>query len=180
MLETGGIRLNLAATEPFLSAAELDELAVPVAHVVQALEEGKTPGSEFLGWLDLPVRIGEADLEAIEAEAARVRDFADVWVVVGIGGSYLGARAVLEALGGPAAGSPEILFAGTGLCSVALQDTLRRLQDREFGICIISKSGTTLEPAVAFRMLRSELVRRWGADEAAKRITAITEAQIDS
>ena len=177
MLEAGGIRLNLAATEPFLSTAELDELAAPVAHVVQALEEGKTPGSEFLGWLDLPARISEADLEAVEAEAARVRDFADVWVVVGIGGSYLGARAVLEALGGPAAGSPEILFAGTGLCSVALQDTLRRLRDREFGICIISKSGTTLEPAVAFRLLRSELVRRWGANEAAKRITAITDAE---
>ena len=176
MIEAGGIRLDLTATRNFLPEAELDALAGPVAAAVRELEEGSSPGAEFLGWLDLPDRITDTELDLIEAEAARVRDFAETWVVIGIGGSYLGSRAVLDALGGAGAGAPDILFAGTGLCSAALDEVLKRVTDREFGICIISKSGTTLEPAVAFRLLRAELTQRLGAAETARRITAITDA----
>ena len=98
-------------------------------------------------------------------------------MVVGIGGSYLGARAVLEALGGPAADAPEILFAGTSLCSAGLSRVLDRTAAREPALVVISKSGTTLEPAVAFRLLRAQLVARYGAAAAARRITAVTDAR---
>jgi glucose-6-phosphate isomerase len=174
MLERQGIGLDVAGAEAFLPAGAVDGVADDVARVAAELEEGRGPGSDFLGWLDLPGRIGEQDFAALEASAARARE-ADTCVVVGIGGSYLGARAVLEALGGPAAGRPEILVAGTGLCSATLQRVLDRIAGRDFRLCVISKSGTTLEPAVAFRILRAELERRHGAAGAAGRITAITD-----
>ncbi len=176
MIETCGIRLDFSGTEDHLPPGDVDALAPAVDRAAEELATGTSPGADYLGWLDLPTRITPAELDAVEAEAARVGEFADAWVVVGIGGSYLGSRAVLEALGGEKQGSPEIFFAGTGLCSVDLDRTLRRLSGRAFGIGVISKSGTTLEPAVAFRMLRAALVERWGPREAADRITAITDA----
>jgi glucose-6-phosphate isomerase len=175
MIESCGIRLDFTGTEDFLPPAELDAMEPAVAAVAEELADGTSPGADFLGWLDLPSRISDDELAAIEAEAERVREFADAWVVVGIGGSYLGARAVLEALGGPAEGAPEVLFAGTGLCSAGLAATLKRLEGREFGVGVISKSGTTLEPAVAFRILRALLVEKHAAGGAARRITAITD-----
>jgi glucose-6-phosphate isomerase len=171
-----GIRLDISGTEGFLPAADLDALAAPVAAVAAELAAGTGPGSDFLGWLDLPESITEADLAAVEAEAARLRGLADCVVVVGIGGSYLGARAVLEALGGPAPGAPEILFAGTGLCPATLGRVLDRAASREPALIVISKSGTTLEPAVAFRLLRAQLEQRYGQD-AARRIAAVTDAR---
>lgn len=174
MLETQGLRLDVSAAEQFLSAGAVDGLASRVADVAGELESGQGPGSEFLGWMGLPTAIGSDELDAMQASGARARDV-DVYVVVGIGGSYLGARAVLEALGGASGGGPEIVFAGTGLCSATLDRVLRKVAGREFRICVISKSGTTLEPAVAFRLLRAELERRHGAQGAADRITAITD-----
>ncbi|HPF69463.1 MAG TPA: glucose-6-phosphate isomerase [Candidatus Krumholzibacteria bacterium] len=176
MDSTAGIRLDISGTEAFLPAADLDGLAGPVTAAAAELAAGTGPGSDFLGWLDLPARIGEAELAAVEAAAARLRGLADCCVVVGIGGSYLGARAVLEALGGPAPGAPELLFAGTGLCPATLGRVLDRVAQREPALCVISKSGTTLEPAVAFRLLRADLERRYGA-RAAERIVAITDAR---
>jgi len=176
MQTIGGIRLDIDGTAGFLPAADLDALAPPVAEAAAGLAAGTGPGAEFLGWLDLPDRVGEADLAAIEAEAARLRGLADCCVVVGIGGSYLGARAVLEALGGPAPGAPELLFAGTGLCPATLGRVLDQAAAREPAVCVISKSGTTLEPAVAFRLLRDRLQERYG-DGAARRIVAITDAR---
>lgn len=175
MIETRGIRLDFTGTEAFLPPGEVDALEPAVAAAARELADGTSPGADFLGWLDLPSRITDEELAAVEAEAERVHEFADAWVVVGIGGSYLGARAVLEALGGPAAGAPEILFAGTGLCSAGLQDVLDRLEGREFGVGVVSKSGTTLEPAVAFRLLRAILVQKHAGAGAARRITAITD-----
>ena len=172
-----GITLDIDGTEDFLPPADLDALAAPVAEVAAELSAGTGPGSDFLGWLDLPERIGEAELAAVEAEARRLRGLADCCVVVGIGGSYLGTRAVLEALGGPAPGAPEILYAGTGLCPATLGRTLDRAAAREPVVCVISKSGTTLEPAVAFRLLRAHLVARYGAEHAARRIAAVTDAR---
>jgi len=174
MLETQGIKLDVSAAESFLEKGALEGVAGRVATVATELENGEGPGAEFLGWRDLPGRISASDLEAMTAAADRART-AEVYVVVGIGGSYLGARAVLEALGGGAKNRPEIVFAGTGLCSATLDRALRKIAGRDFRVCIISKSGTTLEPAVAFRILRTELERRYGSAEAAKRITAITD-----
>ena len=174
MLETQGIRLDVSAAEKFLAPGAVDALADQVRTVATELENGQGPGAEYLGWLGLPGSITEDDLAAMQASGDRARS-AEVYVVVGIGGSYLGARAVLEALGGTAAGCPEIVFAGTGLCSATLDRVLRKIEGRDFRVCVISKSGTTLEPAVAFRLLRAELEKRYGLDGAAERITAVTD-----
>ncbi len=174
MLETQGIRLDVSAAEDFLAAGAVDGLAAQVTAVASELENGQGPGADYLGWLGLPTAITDDDLAVMQASGDRARD-AEVYVVVGIGGSYLGARAVLEALGGAAAGYPEIVFAGTGLCSATLDRVLRKVANRDFRVCVISKSGTTLEPAVAFRLLRAELTRRYGPEGAADRITAVTD-----
>jgi glucose-6-phosphate isomerase len=177
MIEVGGIKLDISGLDGFLDQGEIEARSTRVAAVARKLEDGTCLGSEFLGWLDLPEKITDAELSAIEATAARVREDADSYVVIGIGGSYLGARAVLESLGGPAAGHPEILFAGTGLCSATLNRVLARVREREFRLCVISKSGTTLEPAVAFRLLRRELEQKYGRKGAAGRITAVTDVE---
>ncbi len=178
MLESGGIRLDISAAENFLPPGTLDSLSDQVATAANSLADGTCAGSEFLGWLDLPRRINSTDLGAVAASAARARADAEVYVVVGIGGSYLGARAVLDALSSdPAtAPGPEIIFAGTGLCSASLDRVLRAVDGRDFRVCVISKSGTTLEPAVAFRALRALLNAKYGRDGAAARITAVTDA----
>jgi glucose-6-phosphate isomerase len=176
-METGGIRLDISGTEEFLTPNERQDLAPAVAEAVDQLHGGTCPGSDFLGWLDLPGRIDQAELDTYTASAGRAAADSELYVVVGIGGSYLGARAVLDALGGSRPGHPEILFAGNGLCSAALDRLVRRLEDCEFRLCVISKSGTTLEPAVAFRILRRLLTDRYGAEQAASRITAVTDAQ---
>ena len=159
MLETQGIKLDVSTAESFLPAGAVDGLAAAVSVVATELENGQGPGSEYLGWLGLPAAITEAELAAMQDSGDRARA-AEVYVVVGIGGSYLGARAVLEALGGSAPGCPEIVFAGTGLCSATLDRVMKKIADRDFRVCVISKSGTTLEPAVAFRLLRGELEAR--------------------
>jgi glucose-6-phosphate isomerase len=170
-----GIGLDVSGSQRFLSAAEVDAMGPAVAAVAADLEARRGPGAEFLGWLDLPVQVPEKELVALEAAAKRARENCEVYVVVGIGGSYLGARAVLEAVG--SGEGPEVLFAGTGLCSVALDNLLLRVKDRAVRLCVISKSGTTLEPALAFRFLRTRLQDHYGPDEAARRITAVTDAR---
>ena len=169
------IKMDLSGLDDFLEPGELEAMSGRVAAVAQELENGTCPGADYLGWLDLPARITEDELAAIEATGGRAREDAEIYVVIGIGGSYLGARAVLESLGGSAAGCPEILFTGTGLCSASLERVLARVRNRDFRLCVISKSGTTLEPAVAFRLLRAELEKKYGRAGAAKRITAVTD-----
>jgi len=180
MIETNGIRLDVSAAEQFLDTGAIDALAPDVDRVATELRDGTCPGSEYLGWLNLPDAITNEDLAVIEKSAARAREDSEVYVVIGIGGSYLGTRAVLDALGsldgGPRKGHPEILFAGTGLCSASLNRILSRVIGRNFRLCVVSKSGTTLEPAVAFRTLRAVLLERYGESEAARRITAVTDA----
>ena len=185
-----GFRLDVSGTESILPPADLDALAPAVTRVAGELARGDCPGADYLGWLDLPISWTEDRLGALATAANRARSDCEVYVVIGIGGSYLGARAVLEALGqegrpeaagdGASAattGVPRILFAGTGLCSAALARLLEQVRDRELRLCIISKSGTTLEPAVAFRILRQQLLQRYGRAGAARRITAITDAE---
>jgi len=176
MNETVGIKLDISGLDDFLQPGEIEAMSDRVAAVAKELKNRTCPGADFLGWLDLPERVTEAEFATIEATAARVMEDTACYVVIGIGGSYLGARAVLEALGGPAVGRPEILFAGTGLCSANLDRVLTRVRDRDFRLCVISKSGTTLEPAVAFRLLRGELEKKYGRKGAASRITAVTDA----
>jgi glucose-6-phosphate isomerase len=176
MSDSVNIKLDLEGLEDFLPFAEIEGMSGRVTKAARELGYGTCKGAEFLGWMDLPVKITEDQFATIEAAGAQAAADAEVYVVIGIGGSYLGARAVLEALGGAAGGHPEILFAGTGLCSATLARVLARIRDRDFRLCVISKSGTTLEPAVAFRILRAELEKRYGREGAAGRITAVTDA----
>ena len=133
-------------------------------------------GKDFLGWMDLPDRM-TGDFDAIEQAAGRIREDSDVLVVVGIGGSYLGARAAIEACSPffPRSG-PEVLFAGHNIDGEYLQQLLAYLEGKRVSINIISKSGTTTEPALAFRVLRQWMQLRYGREQSAKRIYATTDA----
>lgn len=131
-------------------------------------------GSDMLGWLDLP-RAPRQDIEAIEDRAKRIQDESDRLVVIGIGGSYLGAKAVIEAL--PAEAAFPVIFAGVNLSPEYHERILAELEGSRFALCVISKSGTTLEPAIAFRLFRKKLVERFGERDARKRIVAVTDRE---
>ena len=176
MIDSTGIKLDITGTETHLPPDQVDALAPAVTRAAADLAAGACPGADYLGWLDLPESISAEELKTYTEAAAQARDDTEICVVIGIGGSYLGAHAVLNALK-PAGDAPEIIFAGTGLCSAGLSDILAHIRDRHFRLCVISKSGTTLEPAVAFRMLRNILIEKYGPRESAKRITAITDAR---
>ena len=149
------------------------------AHVL--LSDRSGPGGENLGWLDLPVREPAEELLRICKAAERIRKDSDVCVVVGVGGSYLGARAAIELLQGPnhnfgkGKGDPQIFFAGNTLSTRHWNELMRLLEGKDFSVIVISKSGTTMEPAIAFRGLRWMLERKYGTDEASRRIYAVTD-----
>ena len=145
------------------------------------LSEGTGAGHDFLGWMDLPVRDPTREIRRIQRAANRIREESDVCVVVGIGGSYLGPRAAIELLQGPnhnmgkGKGDPQIYFAGNSLSTRHWNELNRLLDGKDFSIIVISKSGTTTEPAIAFRGLRWLLERRYGTDGANARIYAVTD-----
>ena len=149
------------------------------AHMM--LTEGTGGGSDYLGWMDLPTEEETAEIRRIKAVAARIRENSDVFVVIGIGGSYLGPRAAIELLQGcnrnmgKGKGDPMILFAGNTLSTRAWNELVRLLEGKDFSIAIISKSGTTTEPAIATRALRWMLERKYGTEGAKKRTFAITD-----
>ena len=157
------------------------EKAVFDAHMMLTDKNGR--GSDFLGWLDLPVETETEEIARIRAAAKTIRETSDVFVVVGIGGSYLGPRAAIELLQGPnrnlgkGKGDPMILYAGNTLSTRAWNELVKLLEGRDFSLCLISKSGTTTEPAIATRALRWLLERRYGTDGAKKRTYAITDPQ---
>ena len=161
---------------PDLLAMEKEVFA---AH--KTLTEGTGAGNDFLGWLNLPVREPTEEIKRIQAAAQRIRSDSDVCVVVGIGGSYLGPRAAIELLQGPnhnigkGRGDPQIFFAGNGLSPRHWNELQRLLEGKDFSVIVISKSGTTTEPAIAFRGLRWMLERKYGTDGANSRIYAITD-----
>ena len=149
------------------------------AHMM--LTEGTGEGSDYLGWMDLPTEEETAEIRRIKAAAAQIRENSDVFVVIGIGGSYLGPRAAIELLQGcnrnmgKGKGDPMILFAGNTLSTRAWNELVRLLEGKDFSIAIISKSGTTTEPAIATRALRWMLERKYGTEGAKKRTYAITD-----
>ena len=159
---------QLAAIEPKVAAA----------HAV--LESGKGAGNDFLGWLRLPVDYDKEEFARIQKAAKKIQSDSEALVVIGIGGSYLGARAVVELIQSPnynlkKKGTPDIFFAGNTLSTDAVLETLELIGDRDFSINVISKSGTTTEPAVAFRIFKAALEAKYGKEEAAKRIYATTD-----
>ncbi len=174
------IQLDLSGTEPFIRPEEWKAIAPQVEAAAQLLEQRCGLGADFLGWLDLPVRLDSAELQRIEAAAQRIRSQSEVLVVIGIGGSYLGAQAALEFCrptlrGKPSGGALEVFFAGTHLSGLYLKQLIRAIGGRDFSVNIISKSGTTLEPALAFRFFRRLLEERYGLAGARERIYATTD-----
>ncbi len=165
------VKVDLSGALGFLDSAGPDYGAASLAH--KALADGIWAGAEFTGWRQLPRRVQGEELKKIQTAAERIRDTSQVLVVVGIGGSYLGARAGIELIR-PKNG-PEVIFAGNGLSPDDLNDKIERLGDRDFSVNVVSKSGTTLEPAVAFRVFRGLLEKKYGA-AAKKRIYATTDA----
>ena len=145
------------------------------------VEEGTGVGNAFLGWVNLPTATTDAELREMEKAAADIRRECDVVVVIGIGGSYLGTKAVLDALQPgklcKSKGIPEILYAGNSLSADYLYDLMEYIQDKRFGIVVISKSGTTTEPAISFRILRKLLEERRGIETARRVTIAITDSR---
>ena len=161
--------------QSFVSQAQIDALAPEAKSGFAKLTDGSGLGNDFLGWVKLPEEITPALLDDINATAASLRDNCDVVVSIGIGGSYLGAKAVIEAMANPFM-QQKVIFAGQNIGEDYLADLCDYLRDKKFGIIVISKSGTTTEPAIAFRILREQLEKQLGHEEANKRIVAVTDA----
>ena len=172
--------LNTRYLEQFVSARELTALQPQVTLAHTMLHEGTGLGSDFLGWLDLPVAYDKEEFARIKAAAARIKADTDVLIVIGIGGSYLGARAAIEFIKSnnynlKKKDTPDILFAGNTLSATQLCELLELCEGRRVSVNVISKSGTTTEPAVAFRVFREYLERTCGRDEARRRIYVTTD-----
>lgn len=132
---------------------------------------------DFTGWVKLPFSYDKNELKNILSTAERIRKQCEVFIVIGIGGSYLGARAVISALASEGDTAPEIYYAGQNLSGTYHKELLEKIKEKEICLCVISKSGTTTESSVAFSILKDELYKRYGREEAAKRIYAITDAE---
>ncbi|WP_192043570.1 glucose-6-phosphate isomerase [Paenibacillus rhizovicinus] len=174
------IRFNYSNALPFMNQHEVDNLAPFVAAAHQMLHEKKGPGSDFLGWVDLPLNYDKDEFGRIKSAAERIRSNSDALIVIGIGGSYLGARSAIEALShtfhNQMSGKTQVYFAGQNISSTYLTDLLELLEGKDISLNVISKSGTTTEPAIAFRVLREYMENKYGKEEARKRIFATTDA----
>lgn len=163
----------------FMQQNEVDNLSefVKVAHSM--LHEKKGPGSDFLGWVDLPNHYDKDEFSRIKQAAERIRSSSDALIVIGIGGSYLGARAAIEALShtfhNQMNDTTQVYFAGQNISSTYVAHLLELLEGKDISINVISKSGTTTEPAIAFRIFRDYMEKKYGKEEAKKRIYATTD-----
>lgn len=174
------LSLDLKYAEKFVAAHEIAAITPQVEAAAALLDSKKGPGSEFLGWMDLPEDYDRAEYARIKAAAEQIRRDSEVLIVIGIGGSYLGAKAAIEFCGHTFRNQvekPEIYFAGTNISSTYLTHLIQLVGDRDFSVNVISKSGTTTEPAIAFRIFKDLLEKKYGKDGARKRIYATTDAQ---
>jgi len=177
------LSLELDKVLPFLENGAVESFEPQIKAANEALEAGTCPGNDFLGWLRLPSSISEEHLADIEQAAKVLRENCDTIVVAGIGGSYLGARAVIEALGNTFewlandGKNPVILFAGNNIGEDYLYELCAYLKNRRFGVINISKSGTTTETALAFRLLKKQCEEQRGLEMARKVIVAVTDAK---
>ena len=177
------IQINTSNASPFLPQDWLDSRLDALAKARTMLEQGNGPGGSFTGWVHLPRDYDRTEFDRIQAAAAKIRADSQALVVIGIGGSYLGARAVVELLHSPnynlirSTGGPDLYFAGNGLSTDGLLEIIDLVKDRDFSLNVISKSGTTTEPAVAFRILKALLEQKYGKEEARRRIYATTDAR---
>jgi len=178
------ITLDLSRAAQFMSADELNRLEPATTAAAKLLESRKGPGAEFTGWLGLPRSYDKVEFKRIKAAAKRIQKDADVLIVIGIGGSYLGAKAALECCGHSFYNNlnkkqrnktPEIYFAGTNLSGTYLRHLIDVIDNRDYAVIVISKSGTTTEPAIAFRLFKQLLEEKYGKQGAKTRIYAVTD-----
>ena len=179
ILNINRMKIDLTHINPFLEKDIVNELESRVPATYETIYKRTGAGNDFLGWVNLPSEIDENLLADIEKTAADLRKKSEIFVVVGIGGSYLGARAVIEALQNhfaPLAGEkPLIVYAGHNMSEDYLHDLMAVLDKKDYSLAVISKSGTTTEPAIAFRILKQHIINKYGEQEAASRIVAITD-----
>jgi glucose-6-phosphate isomerase len=177
------IRINIDKVYDFVKKDKIFGLAEEVSRHNKALHNKTGKGSDFLGWVNLPSSISENEICEIELVANNLRKKCDVVVVIGIGGSYLGAKAVIEALSNSfhqikkEKNNPAVIFAGQNIGEDYMYELLNFLEDKSYGIIVISKSGTTTEPAIAFRILKDHLENKVGKSAARDIIVAVTDAK---
>ena len=174
------LKLDLSKLDQFLPQDYVTARQDDLAQAADMLARHNGPGGDFTGWVNLPRDYDKEEFARIKAAAEKIQQQSQVLVVIGIGGSYLGARAVIELLASPnynlkQKDTPDIYFAGNGLSTDALLELIARIGDRDFSVNVISKSGTTTEPAVAFRIFREMLERKYGREGARERIYATTD-----
>ena len=174
------LKLNDKYIKPFLAKEDLTGIAPQVKAAASLIREKNGLGSDFLGWVDLPVNYDKEEFARIKAAAERIKKSCDILVVIGIGGSYLGARAAIEFVKSPSYNelkkdTPSVYFAGNNICSSALAELLELCEGKDICVNVISKSGTTTEPAVAFRIFRELLEEKYGEEGARERIFVTTD-----
>jgi glucose-6-phosphate isomerase len=182
-MEKTKIQLDLSKATAFLREDELSQLGKACEDARELLVTKSGAGNDFLGWVDLPVDYDKAEFQSILEAAAQIQSDSDVLVVIGIGGSYLGARAAIEflrhsfynSLSKEQRKTPEIYFCGNNISSTYIHDLVEVIGERDFSVNVISKSGTTTEPAIAFRLFKELLEKKYGKAGAAKRIYATTD-----
>ncbi|MBN1351488.1 glucose-6-phosphate isomerase [candidate division KSB1 bacterium] len=175
------LTIEIENVKEFIDEKTFDTIKPEVFSAFEMLHKKSGPGNEYLGWLDLPFNIPESEIQAIEKLAVEIRQHADVFVNIGIGGSYLGARAVIDALSHHFSGQldfkPKIYFAGQNISSDYLYDLIEMIRNKNVCLSVVSKSGTTTEPAIAFRILKGVLEKEIGSERARHRIIATTDRE---
>ena len=179
----GKIKFDYSNAKDFIRDHEIDMIEKQVADAKEYLLSRKGPGNDFLGWIDLPVDYDKEEFARIKKAAEKIKSDSDVLVVIGIGGSYLGSRAVIEGLSNnfnnkldkEVRKAPEVYFAGHNISGTYVKQLIDVIGDRDFSVNVISKSGTTTEPGIAFRIFKKLLKDKYGKEEAAKRIYATTD-----
>ncbi len=180
---TNKVSFDYSATSKFMSSTEVDMMKDAVSVAREQLVSGSGQGSDFLGWIDLPIDYDKEEFDRINKAAGKIQKDSEVLLVIGIGGSYLGARAAIEFLRHSFYNSvskeirrtPEIYFVGNNISSLYMNHLKDVIGERDFSINIISKSGTTTEPAIAFRLFKKLLIEKYGKKEASARIYATTD-----
>ncbi len=174
------ISLDLSKTANFVSDSEMANMKEITLNAAKTLAEGNGAGNDFLGWVDLPVNYDKDEFARIKKAADKIKSDSEILIVIGIGGSYLGARAAIEFIKSQnyndlRKGTPAIYFSGNSISSSSLSELIEICNGKDFSVNVISKSGTTTEPAIAFRIFREMLTQKYGKDGAAERIFVTTD-----
>lgn len=175
------LRFNSTYSKNVVSVSDVDAMAPKAVEAMHTLMSKTGEGNDFLGWIDLPTNYDKEEFARIKKSAEYIKNNSDVLVVIGIGGSYLGARAVIEAVKSSnynllAKDTPQILFIGNSISPAKLNETVRLCEGKDICVNVISKSGTTTEPAIAFRVFRDLVNSKYSKEEAQKRIFCTTDA----